>query len=127
VCIIIYLLCLARDWEILNCIYKNQSHAGQTLAELTDEHSMNTRNEEKRSRLSHNIQLMEELRSSSKDCCNYLTMSEDNVMSLLEKVRHLIEKEDTVLRTAITAEERLAITIVFWPLDDHIKTLHFLQ
>jgi hypothetical protein len=53
---------------------------------------------------------MEELRSSSKDYCNYLTMSEDNVMSLLEKVRYLIEK---VLRTAITAEERLAITIRF--------------
>jgi hypothetical protein len=56
---------------------------------------------------------MEELRSSFKDYCNYLRMSEDNVMSLLEKVRPLIEKEDTVLRTAITAEERLAITIRF--------------
>jgi hypothetical protein len=54
---------------------------------------------------------MEELRSSSKDYCNYLRMSEDNVISLLEKIRPLIEKEDTVLRTAITAEERLAITI----------------
>jgi hypothetical protein len=62
----------------------------------------------------HNIQLMEELRSSSKDYCNYLRMSEDNVMSLLEKVRPLIEKEDTVLRTAITAEERLAIRIRFF-------------
>jgi hypothetical protein len=39
-------------------------------------------------------------------------VSED-VMSLLEKVRPLIEKEDTVLKTAITAEERLAITIRF--------------
>jgi hypothetical protein len=48
---------------------------------------------------------MEELRNSSKDYGNYLRMSEDNVMSLLEKVRPLIEKEDTVLRTAITAEE----------------------
>jgi hypothetical protein len=67
--------------------------------------------EEKRSRISYNIQLMEELRSSSKDYCNYLRMSEDNVISLLEKIRPLIEKEDTVLRTAITAEERLAITI----------------
>jgi hypothetical protein len=56
---------------------------------------------------------MEELRSSSKDYCNYLRMPEDNVMSLLEKVRPLIEKEHTVLRTAITAEERLAITIRF--------------
>jgi hypothetical protein len=57
---------------------------------------------------------MEELRSSSKDYCNYLRMSEDNVISLLEKIRPLIEKEDTVLRTAITAEERLAITIRFF-------------
>jgi hypothetical protein len=40
-------------------------------------------------------------------------VSEDYVMSLLEKVRPLIEKEDTVLKTAITAEERLAITIRF--------------
>jgi hypothetical protein len=45
-------------------------------------------------------------------------MSEDNVMSLLEKVRPLIEK--AVLRTAITAEKWLAITIRF-------LTLHFLQ
>jgi hypothetical protein len=56
---------------------------------------------------------MEKLRSSSKDYCNYLRMPEDNVMSLLEKVRPLIEKEHTVLRIAITAEERLAITIRF--------------
>jgi hypothetical protein len=48
---------------------------------------------------------MEEIRSSSKDYCNYLRMSEDNVISLLEKIRSLIEKEDTVLRTVITAEE----------------------
>jgi hypothetical protein len=40
-------------------------------------------------------------------------MSEDNFMILLEKVRPLIEKEDTVLRAAITAEERLAVTIRF--------------
>jgi hypothetical protein len=52
---------------------------------------------------------MEEIRSSSKDYCNYLRMSEDNVISLLEKIRSLIEKEDTVLRAVITAEERLAI------------------
>jgi hypothetical protein len=40
-------------------------------------------------------------------------MSEENFMILLEKVRPLIEKEDTVLRAAITAEERLAVTIRF--------------
>jgi hypothetical protein len=40
-------------------------------------------------------------------------VSEDYVMSLLEKVRPLTEKEDTVLKTATTAEERLAITIRF--------------
>jgi hypothetical protein len=56
---------------------------------------------------------MEELRSLSKDYCNYLKMSKDNVMNLLEKVRPLIEKQDTILRTAITAEKQLAITIRF--------------
>ncbi|CAH1379989.1 unnamed protein product, partial [Tenebrio molitor] len=65
-----------------------------------------------RSRLSH-IELIKELRSSSQDYFNYLRMSEDNFMILLEKVRPLIEKEDTVLRAAITAEERLAVTIRF--------------
>jgi hypothetical protein len=56
---------------------------------------------------------MEELPSLSKDYCNYLKMSKDNVMNLLEKVRPFIENQDTVLRTAITAEKQLAITIRF--------------
>jgi biotin synthase-like enzyme len=68
---------------------------------------------------------MEELRSSSNDYCNYLKMSEDNVISLLEKVRPLIEKEDTVLRTAITAEERLAITICFLAIGRSYEDLTF--
>jgi hypothetical protein len=68
---------------------------------------------------------MEELRSSSNDYCNYLRMSEDNVISLLEKVRPLIEKEDTVLRTAITAEERLAITIRFLAIGRSYEDLTF--
>jgi hypothetical protein len=33
------ILCPEGDWQILNCIYVNQSLAGQTLAELTDQHS----------------------------------------------------------------------------------------
>jgi hypothetical protein len=57
---------------------------------------------------------MEELPSLSKDYCNYLKMSKDNVMNLLEKVRPFIENQDTVLRTAITAEKQLAITIRFF-------------
>jgi hypothetical protein len=68
---------------------------------------------------------MEELRSSSNDYCNYLRMSEDNVISLSEKVRPLIEKEDTVLRTAITAEERLAITIRFLAIGRSYEDLTF--
>jgi hypothetical protein len=68
---------------------------------------------------------MEELRSSSKDYCNYLRMSEDNVISLLEKIRPLIEKEDTVLRTAITPEERLAITIRFLAIGRSYEDLTF--
>jgi hypothetical protein len=40
-------------------------------------------------------------------------MSKDNFRSLLEKVKPLIEKEDTVLRTAVTVEKRLVITIRF--------------
>jgi hypothetical protein len=67
---------------------------------------------------------MEELRSSSKDYCNYLRMSEDNVISLLEKIRPLIEKEDTVLRTAITAEG-LAITIRFLAIGRSYEDLTF--
>jgi hypothetical protein len=68
---------------------------------------------------------MEEIRSSSKDYCNYLRMSEDNVISLLEKIRSLIEKEDTVLRTFITAEERLAITIRFLAIGRSYEDLTF--
>jgi hypothetical protein len=45
--LIIPIICPERDWEILNCIYVNQSLAGQTLAELTDLHSMNNQKREK--------------------------------------------------------------------------------
>jgi hypothetical protein len=89
------------------------------IAELTDEQPKKKKRKVwckewllQRSRLSH-VELIKELRSSSQDYFNYLRMSEDNFMILLEKVRPLIEKEDTVLRAAITAEERLAVTIRF--------------
>jgi hypothetical protein len=41
-CIHTYLLLYFVQKEILNYIYVNQSLAGQTLAELTDQHSMNS-------------------------------------------------------------------------------------
>jgi hypothetical protein len=44
---------------------------------------------------------------------------------IYQKVRPLIEKEDTVLRTAITAEERLAITIRFLAIGRSYEDLTF--
>ena len=57
--------------------------------------------------------LLAELRAAPKDWKNYLRMNEDTYMNLLSLVTPLIEKEDTVMRCAISPHERLTATLRF--------------
>lgn len=44
---------------------------------------------------------------------NFLRMAPEDFEYLLEKVTHLIKKQDTLMRKAISPAERLAITLRF--------------
>ncbi|CAK1592763.1 unnamed protein product [Parnassius mnemosyne] len=66
----------------------------------------------KRKKLSH-INLVKELRIAPKDYRNYVRMNEETYLKLLSMVTPLIQKEDTVMRNAITTHERLLATLRF--------------
>lgn len=62
-------------------------------------------------KLSH-MALIKELQvSAPDDFFNYLRMNSDMFYALLEIIRPDIEKQDSRLRKAISAEERLAVTL----------------
>ena len=65
---------------------------------------------QKRDKLSHNV-LLEELRSEPEDYLNYLRMDEPTFLELLSLVTKIIVKQDTMMRTAITPQERLTCTL----------------
>ena len=68
--------------------------------------------------------LIEEFRSTypdkHRDCFRVDPQSFDFI---LDKVKHLIVKEDTQMRKAISSEQRLAITLMYLSTGDSIKTL----
>ena len=51
--------------------------------------------------------------------CNFLRMSAHNFEELLGKVAPLITRQDTVMRQAIPAGERLALTLRFMATGRH--------
>ena len=57
--------------------------------------------------------LLKELRAAPKDWKNYLRMDEETYLSLLCLVKPFIQKQDTAIRCAITAHERLSATLRF--------------
>ena len=66
----------------------------------------------KKQELSH-VQLIRELQDIPEDWKNYLRMDKENYLDLLERITPLIEKQDNVMRSAITPHERLAATLRF--------------
>ena len=66
----------------------------------------------KRGRYSH-INLLNELRFAPKDWHNYLRMNEETYLSLLSLVSPFIQKQDTIMRHAISPHERLTATLRF--------------
>ncbi|XP_077148278.1 uncharacterized protein LOC143808983 [Ranitomeya variabilis] len=79
----------------------------------------------KRSRLSH-MRLIRELRENNPhDFRNYLRMSEASFKILLAAITPLIRRQDTVLRAAISVEERLAVTLRFLATGGSLQDLHY--
>lgn len=73
---------------------------------------------QKRATLSH-MALIAELRlSGSEDLKNYLRMSKESFQLLLNLVKPLFTKQNTRMRSAISAEEKLIATLRF------LATLH---
>lgn len=64
----------------------------------------------KRDALSH-VNLIAELRLHPDDWRNYLRMDESSYEELLSAVTHLITKNDTIMRPAISPHERLSATL----------------
>ena len=50
---------------------------------------------------------------SPEDYKSYFRMSDENVLYLITKLKPLIEKQDTVMRNAITLEVRIAANLRF--------------
>lgn len=66
---------------------------------------------QKRSEFSHENLISEFQLSSSVDYRNYLRMDCMTFGELLEMVTPIIQKEDTVMREAISAKQRLYVTL----------------
>ncbi|KAJ8971539.1 hypothetical protein NQ317_014971 [Molorchus minor] len=78
----------------------------------------------KRNEFSH-INLLEELRLEPDDWRNYLRMDEDSYTTLLTLVTPLIEKQDTIMRPAISAHERLSATLRYLATGRNYEDLKF--
>ncbi|XP_050320922.1 uncharacterized protein LOC126753463 isoform X2 [Bactrocera neohumeralis] len=73
-----------------------------------------------------NNKLLKTLRETEpKDYKNYMRMSDEVFYDLLLKVKVFIEKEDTIMREAISAENRLAITLRFLATGNSFEDLKF--
>jgi hypothetical protein len=60
-----------------------------------------------------NVILLSELKIYPRDWHNYLRMNEETYLNLLSLVTPLIQKQDTIMREAITPNERLTATLRF--------------
>ncbi|XP_047998551.1 protein ANTAGONIST OF LIKE HETEROCHROMATIN PROTEIN 1-like [Leguminivora glycinivorella] len=67
---------------------------------------------QKRDQLSH-VNLLNELKIYPEDYRNYLRMDEKTYLKLLKTVSPYIEKQDTIMRNAISPHERLTVTLRF--------------
>lgn len=69
------------------------------------------------------MRLLRELDAS--DYRNFMRMNEDCFMELLNLVRPLIEKKNTVMRESVSAEERLVVTLRYLATGRSLQDLKF--
>ena len=78
-----------------------------------------------RERFGH-MPLMRELRENNpEDYRNYLRMDDKTFQVILNLVRPYITKKDTIMRTSISAEERLAVTLRYLATGRSLQDLKF--
>ena len=70
-----------------------------------------------RNRFSNSALLKEVKTNEPRDYRNYLRMDDSSFYYLCNKIRPRIEKRNTVMRDAVSAEERLSATLRFWKLE----------
>ncbi len=78
----------------------------------------------KRSQYTH-VNLLQELRLESDDWRNYLRMDEDSYVTLLNLVSPIIQKQDTMMRSAISPHERLTATLRYLATGRNYEDLKF--
>ena len=71
----------------------------------------------RKQRIAYNTLLKELHSEDPNEFQNYFRMDKTTFKMLLEKVRPLIERQDTQLREAVSAAERLAVTLGFLATD----------
>lgn len=82
---------------------------------------------EKRSDLGFAATLYEELKAEDpKMYKNFVRLSAEDFHFLLEKVSPIIQKQDTTMRKAISAQERLLLTLRYLATGDSYRSLMFL-
>lgn len=82
---------------------------------------------QQRAKFGHTM-LLEELRDNEpKDYNNFLRMDGVSFNELLELVGPLISKQDTVMRAAISASERLSITLRYLATGNTFEDLKFIS
>lgn len=68
---------------------------------------------QERNKFSHMPLIKEIAVNEPQDFFNYLRMSEETFKDLLQRVSHRIQKQNTIMRQSVTAEERLVATLQF--------------
>lgn len=71
------------------------------------------------------MHLINELRLEPDDYRNYMRMDENSYTELLELVSPLLQKEDTIMRLAITPHERLSTTLRYLATGRNYEDLKF--
>lgn len=71
------------------------------------------------------INLMEDLRETPDDWCNYMRMDETAYKELLDAVTPIIQRQDTVMRKCISLHERLSCTLRFLAIGRSYRDLRF--
>ena len=76
-------------------------------------------------RVHSHVNLLSELKMFPKDWHNFFRMDHDTYLHLLNMVAPIIEKQDTIMRNAISAHDKLVATLRFLSTGRNYEDLKF--